>query len=91
LQPPNAEQPPQDQSQGPGPGGGFPSPAPPVADPRVQQVGEMILQIVSLARRIGMMYPAALAEVRSINDAAARLQPKVLASHPAPEPMAPPV
>lgn len=49
-----------------------------------------VQQIVSNARRIGDMYPAALDEVRTINNAAARLQQKVIQSQPAPEPMAPP-
>lgn len=84
------QQPPQDGA-GPGTGGGFPSPAPPQADPRSAQVTEWILQIVALSRRIGMMYPAALPEIRMIHDAAQKLQPKILASHPGNEPAAPPV
>jgi hypothetical protein len=79
------------ESAGPGAGGGFPSPAPAQADPRAAQVAEWILQIVSLSRRIGMMYPQTVAEVRTINDACQRLQPKLMAAHPAPEPQAPPV
>ena len=86
------QQAPQDpQSMGPGAGGGFPSSAPAQADPRAAQAGEWILQIVSLSRRIGMMYPQATAEVRAINDACQRMQPKLLAAHPAPESQAPPV
>jgi hypothetical protein len=83
---------PQDpQSMGPGAGGGFPSPAPAQADPRAAQAGEWILQIVSLSRRIGMMYPQTTQEVRAINDAAARMQPKLLSEHPSPEAQSPPV
>lgn len=79
------------ESAGPGAGGGFPSPAPPQADPRAAQAGEWIMQIVSLSRRIGMMYPQTTVEVRAINDACQRLQPKLLAAHPSQEPQAPPV
>ena len=79
------------QGQGPGAGGGFPSPAPAQADPRAAQAAEWILQIVSLSRRIGMMFPQTTQEVRSINDACQRLQPKLLSAHPAPESQAPPV
>ena len=50
-----------------------------------------IKDIVSSARRLGMKYPACVEEVRAINNAVARMQPKILNSHPAPEPMAPPV
>jgi hypothetical protein len=51
----------------------------------------LVHTIVSATRRLGVKYPAALEEVRSINNAVARLQQKILKSHPAPEPMAPPV
>jgi hypothetical protein len=51
----------------------------------------MVQQLVSTARRLGMKYPAAIAEVREINNAIQRLQQKIVQSRPAPEPMAPPV
>ena len=38
-----------------------------------------------------MIYPGTLPEVRSINNACQAIQPKILASHPASEPMSPPV
>lgn len=47
--------------------------------------------IIQSARRLGMKYPQCVAEVRDINNAITRMQPKILNSHPAQEPMAPPV
>jgi len=76
--------------QGAGPGG------PPIAaqeaqpDPNAAAV-MMVRTIIENTRRLGMKYPAAIAEVREINAAVQRLQQKIVQSRPAPEPMAPPV
>jgi hypothetical protein len=51
----------------------------------------LMQQLVSLNRRIGMKFPAAIAETREINNAIQRMQQKIVQSRPAPEPMAPPV
>jgi hypothetical protein len=77
-------------SQGPGPGGPPISPMEGQPDPNAQ-VLEWVRGIVSNARRIGMKFPSAIAEVREINNAVQRLQQKIVQSRPAPEPMAPPV
>ena len=50
-----------------------------------------VRDLVATSRRIGMKYPAAMQEVREIQNAVQRLQQKIVQSHPAPEPMAPPV
>ena len=50
-----------------------------------------IRDLVSNARRIGLKYPAAAEEVRTINNAVQRIQQKILQSQPAPEAQAPPV
>lgn len=74
-----------------GPGGGFPSPAEP-SDPGDSQLVARLVQTISAsARRLGLMYPAALEETRAINAALQRMQMKIVNSRPAPEPMAPPV
>lgn len=86
LTPPGAD----GAEQGPGVGGAPISPQEGQPDPNAM-VLESIRQIVSNARRIGMKYPAATAEVREINNAVQRLQQKIVQSRPAPEPMAPPV
>ena len=52
---------------------------------------QMVLSIVATARRLGLMYPGVESEIRQINDAVQRLQPKLIASHPAPQAQAPPV
>ena len=80
--------PPQDA--GPGPAGSMISPAPAQADPNTMALG-WIRDVVSNARRIGMKYPAAAEEVRTINNAVQRIQQKILQSQPAPEAQAPPV
>ncbi len=78
------------QPQGPGPGGAPISPqeAQPNENPEMDM---LIRQIVSAARRIGMKYPAAIAEVREITNVVPRIMQKVAQSRPAPEPMSPPV
>ncbi len=75
---------------GPGPAGSMISPAPAQADPNTMALG-WIRDVVSNARRIGMKYPAAAEEVRTINNAVQRIQQKILQSQPAPEAQAPPV
>ncbi len=89
LKPPGAGGSPE--PEGPGAGGGFPSPSPAQGDNSNSMDLSLVHTIVSAARRLGVKYPAALEEVRAINNAVARLQQKILKSHPAPEPMAPPV
>jgi len=91
IMPPGAgQQPPPQEEPGPGIGGGSPA-APGQANPQMEQSLMAIKEIVSNARRLGMMYPAAVSEVRSINNLAQRLLQKIQSSGPAPEPMSPPV
>ena len=80
----------QQTPQGAGPGGPPISPQEAQPDPNAGAV-MMVRQIVDGARRLGRMYPNAIAEVREINNAVQRLQQKIVQSRPAPEPMAPPV
>jgi hypothetical protein len=81
---------PDSQPQGPGPGGAPIAPQDAQPDPNAE--GLMLMQqLVSLNRRIGMKFPAAIAETREINNAIQRMQQKIVQSRPAPEPMAPPV
>lgn len=77
-------------TQGAGPGGAPISPQEGQPDPNAQAV-MMVRQIASAARRLGMMFPSAVSEVREINNVIPRLQQKIVQSRPAPEPMAPPV
>jgi hypothetical protein len=82
---------PQQQSpQGPGPAGAPISPMEGQPDPNAEAI-TMVRDIVATARRLGMKYPAAIAEVREINNAVQRLQQKIVQSRPSPEPLAPPV
>jgi hypothetical protein len=76
--------------QGAGPGGPPISPQEAQPDPNAAAV-MMVRQIVEASRRLGMKFPAAIAEVREINNAVQRLQQKIVQSRPAPEPQAPPV
>ena len=76
--------------QGAGPGGPPISPQDGQPDPHAQVVMQ-IRDLVSTVRRLGMKYPAAIAEAREINDAIQRMMQKIVQSRPAPEPMAPPV
>ena len=76
--------------QGAGPGGPPISPMEGQPDPNAQAI-EMVRQLVMINRRLGMKYPAAIQEVREINDAIQRMQQKIVQARPAPEPMAPPV
>lgn len=89
LPPPGQGSPPD--QQGPGPGGGFPSPAPAQPDQGAAQLLDMVRTIVSAARAIGMKVPGSIEEVRTINDAVARIQRKIVQSQPGAEPQAPPV
>jgi hypothetical protein len=88
LRPPGPEA--GQSEQGPGPAGGFISPQEAQPDQNAQ-VLLWVRNIVENARRIGMRYPAAMGEIRDINNAVQRLQQKIIQSQPAPEPMAPPV
>ncbi len=82
---------PQDQGNG-GPGGGFASPSEPNdSGDSTALVMRLVQTINSASRRLGLMYPAALEEVRSINGALMRMQKKIVNTKPAVEPMAPPV
>ena len=82
---------PQGTGQGPGPGGGFASPAPPVSDPRAAQTTETIMQMLAGSRRIGLMSPATVPEVRALQDALSRIMAKIKSAGPTTEPQAPPV
>lgn len=83
----------------PTPGGGDAGPGPagaPVAqpqppNPQAQMTAMMVAGIVQNARRLGMMYPAAQEEMRSITNLIQRAQGKIVNSQPAPESSAPPV
>ena len=66
------------------------APQPPQPDANAQAV-MWVREIAEKSRRIGMKYPAAMQEVREINNALQRLQQKLAQSQPAPEPAAPPV
>lgn len=80
------------QDQGNGPGGGFPSPSEPSDSGNSDALVMRLVQTInSASRRLGLMYPATLEEVRSINGALMRLQKKIVNTKPAVEPMAPPV
>lgn len=82
---------PGQQSTGAGPGGGFVSPAPAVPDPN-EMGTRLVTELVSVARRLGMKYPAMMTEVRDITqNIAPKMMQKLVQSQPAPEPMAPPV
>ena len=74
----------------PGPGGAPISPAPAQPDQNAMAL-TWIKELVSNARRIGMKYPAAMEEVRTITNAVQRIQQKIIQSQPAPEAQAPPV
>lgn len=77
-------------SQGPGVGGGFAAPAPAQPDQGAMQMLEMVRTMVTTARMIAQKVPAAVPEVRQINDLIARIQAKIVQGQQAPQPMAPP-
>jgi hypothetical protein len=83
--------PPPGADQNPGAGGGFPSPSEQTDPGDSQLVARLVQQISAASRRLGLMYPAALEETRTINAALQRMQGKIVNSKPAPEPLAPPV
>lgn len=88
LQPPGSNAAPQGQ----GPGAGGPPIAPQEAQPDSSAaVLGWVRDIIATSRRIGFKYPAAMAEVREIQNAVSRMQQKIVQSQPAPEPMTPPV
>ena len=72
-----------------GPGGGAISPQEGRPDPN-QMALEMVRTITSAAGRLGMKYPAAMNEVRQINDLVSAIQRKIINSNPPAEPQAPP-
>ena len=90
LTPPGATDDPTSGSPSPA-GGGFVSPAPAVPDPN--EAGKrLVTDLITVARRIGIQYPAMVTEVREITqNLAPKMLQKLVQSQPAPEPMAPPV
>ena len=85
LQPPGS-------SNGPGPGGGFVSTDSATPDPNEQGKRIVAGELIPAVRRLGMMYPALMPEVREITqNLAPRMLQKLVASQPNPEPQAPPV
>ena len=79
---------PGDQSA---PGGGFPVSPPPPADAQAQKTALLVAAVVQAARQLGMMYPAANQEMRTVLNLMTQVQQKIVNSRPAPEPSAPPV
>jgi len=59
-------------------------------NPAAEEDMQLILQIVTGARKLAMKYPAAMSEIREITDAVQRLQMKVAAMQPPGEVPAPP-
>ena len=82
---------PQGPGASPGPGGGYPVAQPPEADPQAATTAMLVGQMVQSARRLGMMYPAASEEIRTILNLTSRIQSKIVNSKPAPETSATPV
>ena len=76
--------------ENPGPGGSPVAPPQP-PNPQAQMTAMLVAGIVQNARRLGMMYPAAQEEMRSITNLIQRAQGKIVNSQPAPETSAPPV
>jgi hypothetical protein len=75
----------------PGPGGGYPVDQPAQPNPQ-DATGAMLMgNIISSARRLSRMYPAANSEFRSMLNLASQAQQKMTNSKPAPETSAPPV
>jgi hypothetical protein len=72
-------------------GGSYPAPPANPPDPRAQTTALLVAQVVSGARRLSQMYPAAAEEMRTITGAMQRAQAKIVQSQPAPEVSAPPV
>lgn len=81
---------PTSQGQGLGPGGGFPTDQS-QPDPQAATTAMLVGQLVQSARRLGMMYPAASEEMRTILNLMTKVQGKIVNSKPAPETSAPPI
>lgn len=78
-------------SQGQGlAGGGFPTDQS-QPDPQAATTAMLVGQLVQSARRLGMMYPAASEEMRTILNLMTKVQGKIVNSKPAPETSAPPI
>ena len=75
----------------PGPGGGYPVDQPAQPDPQAATTAMLVGQLVQSARRIGVMYPAANEEMRTILNLMSKVQSKIVNSKPAPEVSAPPI
>lgn len=82
---------PTSQGQGPGSGGGFPTDQPSQGGGREATAMLLVGQAVQALRRLGMMYPAAAEDIRSMLNGMARVQGKIVNSKPAPETSAPPI
>jgi hypothetical protein len=76
--------------QGPGVGGGFAAPAPAQPDQGAVQMLELVRTMVSAGRMIAQKVPAAVPEIRQINDLVARIQAKIVQGQQPTQPMAPP-
>ncbi len=76
---------------GPGAGGGYPVAPPPDQDPRAARGDKAVASMVASARQLSMMFPQVNEEVRTILNIMPKIQAKLAASKPAPEPAAPPV
>lgn len=81
----------QGAGQNPGPGGGYPVDQPAQPDPQAATTAMLVGQAVQSIRRLGMMYPAASEDCRSMLNTMSRIQGKIVNSKPAPETSAPPI
>lgn len=77
-------------SSGAGPGGQY-SVDQAQPDPQAATTAMLVGQLVQSARRLGMMYPAASEEMRTILNLMTKVQGKIVNSKPAPETSAPPI